>query len=150
MITVNKVTILGNLGKDPDVVTFDSNNIKATFPVATSDSYKNKAGQIIEHTEWHTVVVWRRLAEISRDYLRKGISVYVEGKLQTRSWEDKEGNKRYATEIVADNLIILTKKEHRPDVAPSINQPSAIEGVIPAATTNEWNTETTSTDDFPF
>ncbi|MBP5679735.1 MAG: single-stranded DNA-binding protein [Bacteroidales bacterium] len=119
---VNKVILIGNLGKNPDVVAFpqDRNNEaasvvkKASFPLATTEYRKTREGERVEQTEWHNVVCWRALAEIAEKILRKGTQLYVEGKLQTRSWEDKEGNKRYITEVVADNFTVLANK-NRPD-----------------------------------
>ncbi len=124
MIGVNKVILIGNLGKNPDVVAFpqDRNNEstsvvkKASFPLATTEYRKTKDGERVEQTEWHNVVCWRALAEIAEKILRKGTQLYVEGKLQTRSWEDREGNKRYITEVVADNFTVLANK-NRPDDA---------------------------------
>ena len=122
MIGVNKVILIGNLGKNPDVVAFpqDRHNEaasvvkKASFPLATTEYRKTREGERVEQTEWHNVVCWRALAEIAEKILRKGTQLYVEGKLQTRSWEDKEGNKRYITEVVADNFTVLANK-NRPD-----------------------------------
>ena len=122
MVGVNKVILIGNLGKNPDVVAFpqDRNNEtssvvqKASFPLATTEYRRTKDGERVEQTEWHNVVCWRALAEIAEKILRKGTQLYVEGKLQTRSWEDKEGNKRYITEVVADNFTVLANR-NRPD-----------------------------------
>jgi single stranded DNA-binding protein (ssb) len=105
---VNKVILLGNIGKDPDIVVFDGIK-KASFSLATTEIFRNKEGEKNEQTEWHTVVCWRSLADITEKFLRKGSPIYVEGKLHTRTWEDKEGNKRHTTEIVADNIIILSR-----------------------------------------
>ncbi len=99
--------LIGNLGKDPEVRHLDSNTAVANFPLATSESYTNREGQRVEQTEWHNVVLWRRLAEIAGKYLKKGSKVYIEGSLQTRSWDDKDGNKRYTTEIVGRNMQML-------------------------------------------
>jgi single-strand DNA-binding protein len=111
MAGVNKVILVGNLGKDPEVRHLESGAVVANFPLATSDSYKDrKTGERITQTEWHNIVIWRGLAEVAEKYLNKGSSVYVEGKLRTRSWDDKEGNKRYTTEIVADNMTMLGGK----------------------------------------
>ncbi|MEO6903732.1 MAG: single-stranded DNA-binding protein [Bacteroidia bacterium] len=111
MAGVNKVILVGNLGKDPEVRHLEGGVAVANFSLATSETYKDKSGQKNEQTEWHNVVVWRGLAEVAERYLKKGMTVYVEGKLRTRSWDDKEGSKRYTTEIVADNLVMLGKKE---------------------------------------
>ncbi len=111
MAGVNKVILVGNLGKDPEVRHLESGAVVANFPLATSDSYKDrKTGERITQTEWHNIVIWRGLAEVAEKYLKKGSSVYVEGKLRTRSWDDKDGNKRYTTEIVADNMTMLGGK----------------------------------------
>ena len=107
MAGVNKVILIGNLGKDPEVRHLENGATVANFPLATTESYKNKEGQKVENTEWHNIVLWRGLADIAEKYLRKGQTVYIEGKLKTRSWEDKDGNKRYTTEIVADNMTML-------------------------------------------
>ncbi|KWW30330.1 MAG: single-strand DNA-binding protein [bacterium P3] len=116
MIGVNKVILIGNVGRNPDVVSFPQDRHgeiqgvvkKASFTLATTEYHRNREGLRIEQTEWHNVVCWRSLAEIAEKILRKGVTVYVEGRLQTRSWEDKEGNKRYITEVVADNFTVLT------------------------------------------
>jgi len=111
MAGVNKVILIGNLGKDPEVRHLESGAVVANFPIATSETYKDrKSGEKITQTEWHNIVIWRGLAEVAEKYLKKGSSVYIEGKLRTRSWDDKEGNKRYTTEIVADNMTMLGGK----------------------------------------
>ena len=102
--------LIGNLGKDPDVQYLEGNIAVAKFPLATTETYKDRTGKLISQTEWHTVVLWRGLAELAQKYLHKGSLIYVEGRLRTRSWEDKEGNKKFATEIVGDNLIMLDKR----------------------------------------
>ena len=111
MAGVNKVILVGNLGKDPEVRHLENGTAVANFPIATSESYKDKEGNRIDQTEWHNVVVWRKLAEIAESYLKKGSQVYLEGKLRTRSWEDQQGNKKYTTEVVADTFTMLGKKE---------------------------------------
>jgi single-strand DNA-binding protein len=107
---VNRVMLIGNLGKDPDVQHLEGNIGVAKFSLATTETFKDRAGKLISQTEWHTVVLWRGLAELAQKYLHKGSLVYIEGRLRTRSWEDKEGNKKFATEVVGDNLIMLDKK----------------------------------------
>ena len=122
MIGVNKVILIGNLGKNPDVVALpqdrndETSNVvkKASFPLATTEYRRNREGERIEQTEWHNVVCWRTLAEIAEKILRKGTQIYVEGKLKTRSWIDKDGNKRYITEVVADNFTVLSGRS-RPE-----------------------------------
>jgi single-strand DNA-binding protein len=107
---VNKAILIGNLGKDPDVQYLDGNIGVAKFSLATTETYKDKTGKLISQTEWHTVVLWRGLAELAQKYLHKGSLVYLEGRLKTRSWEDKDGNKKFATEIIGENLIMLDKR----------------------------------------
>src|SRR5947209_3773671 len=119
---VNRVMLIGNLGKDPDVQFLEGNIAVAKFPLATTETFKDRAGKLISQTEWHTVVLWRGLAELAQKYLHKGSLVYIEGRLRTRSWEDKEGNRKFATEVVGDNLIMLDK---RTDSGGSSNASSA-------------------------
>ena len=107
---VNKVILVGNLGKDPDVQYLEGNIAVAKFSLATTETYKDRAGKLVSQTEWHTVVLWRGLADLAQKYLHKGSLIYIEGRLKTRSWEDKEGNKKFATEVVGDNLIMLDKR----------------------------------------
>ncbi|MFY7965143.1 MAG: single-stranded DNA-binding protein [Chitinophagaceae bacterium] len=135
---INKVTLLGNLGKDPECIILDGNIPIAKFPLATTESFKDKTGKMVSQTEWHTVVLWRGLAELSQKYLHKGSFVYIEGKLRTRHWEDKDGNKKYTTEIVGDNLIILDKRtdglnqnEHSEGILPEISLPNEPESNLP-------------------
>ena len=107
---VNRVMLIGNLGKDPDMQFLEGNIGVAKFSLATTETYKDRSGKLISQTEWHTVVLWRGLAELAQKNLHKGSLVYIGGPLKTRSWEDKEGNKKFATEIVGDNLIMLDKR----------------------------------------
>jgi single-strand DNA-binding protein len=104
------VMLIGNLGKDPDVQFLDGNIAVAKFPLATTETFKDRSGKLVSQTEWHTVVLWRGLAELAQKYLHKGSLVYIEGRLRTRSWEDKEANRKFATEVVGDNLIMLDKR----------------------------------------
>jgi single-strand DNA-binding protein len=107
---VNRVVLIGNLGKDPEIQYLEGNIPVAKFLLATTETYKDKAGKLISQTEWHNVVLWRGLAELAQKYLHKSSLVYVEGRLKTRYWEDREHNKKVATEIIADNLIMLDKR----------------------------------------
>lgn len=109
MAGINKVILVGNLGKDPDVRTVSSGAQVANFPIATSESYTNKEGQRVEKTEWHNIVVWRGLANIAEKYLKKGSKVYVEGKIRTRNYEDRDGVKKYITEIEVSDMLMLDK-----------------------------------------
>jgi len=106
---VNKVILLGNVGKDPEVRHMDNNLVVAQFTLATNERW-NKDGNWTEHTEWHNIVLWRGLAESAEKYVRKGSSLYIEGRLRSRSYDDKDGNKRYVTEILADTMKILGPK----------------------------------------
>ncbi|MDY6371193.1 MAG: single-stranded DNA-binding protein [Bacteroidales bacterium] len=114
MIGVNKVILVGNVGKNPDVVTFPSEGSmpvkKASFPLATTEARRNRDNEKVEITEWHNVVCWRGLADVAERILHKGAQIYIEGRLQSRSWEDREGNKRHVTEVVADSLILLNRQ----------------------------------------
>ena len=108
---VNKVILVGNLGRDPELKHLPSGQAICQFSIATSEGYTDKAGQKQEKTEWHRIVVWEKLAEVCGKYLGKGSKVYVEGKLQTREWDDKDGVKRYQTEIVAREVKFLSEKK---------------------------------------
>ena len=106
---LNKVTLIGNLGKDPEVQVLDGNVPVAKFSLATTESYRNKDGEMVTDTEWHTIVLWRGLAELAQKYLHKGSTIYIEGKMKTRHYEDKDGTKRYVTEVIGEQLIMLDK-----------------------------------------
>lgn len=107
---VNKVQLIGNLGIDPQVVSFKSGKSMVKFSLATTSSYKNKEGEKVKDTQWHRIIVWGKTAGIAEKYLKKGSKVMIEGKLANRSYEDKDGNKRFSTEIVADSLLMLGGK----------------------------------------
>jgi len=109
-MSINKVILVGNVGKDPEVRYLESGVAVCNFPFATSESYKNKNGEKVKTTEWHNIVLWRSLAEIAEKYVKKGSQLYIEGKIRSRSWDDKEGNKRYITEIIGNNMQMLGKK----------------------------------------
>jgi|SRR6185312_2822503 len=109
MSGINKVILVGHLGKDPDVRYLDGGVSVASFPLATSETF-NKEGRKVEQTEWHNIVMWRGLADVATKYLQKGKLVYIEGKLRTRTFDDKEGNKKYTTEIIAENFTLLGRK----------------------------------------
>jgi single-strand DNA-binding protein len=110
MASLNKVMIIGNLGKDPEIRTTPSGAKVANFSVATNESYTDKSGNRVDKTEWHKIVMWKGLAEIAEKYLQKGSTAFFEGKLTTRSWDDTNGQKRYTTEIVVDNMVMLGSK----------------------------------------
>lgn len=109
---LNKVTLIGNLGRDPEVHTISGNLPVARFAIATNESYRDDKGKLHTKTDWHSIVAWRGLAELAQKYLRKGTHLYVEGKLKNRSYEDKDGIKRYVTEIVAESFLLLDKPEN--------------------------------------
>lgn len=110
--SVNKVILVGNLGKDPEIKYTPTGTPVAKFTLATNENYKDKSGQWQERTEWHNIVAWERLAEVVGEYTKKGSKLYVEGRIQTSSWDDKEtGQKKYRTEIIANNLVLLSGRE---------------------------------------
>jgi single-strand DNA-binding protein len=132
MAGVNRVILIGNLGKDPEIRSLEGGVKVANFSLATTETYKGKNGERVDATEWHNIVLWRGLAEVAESYLKKGNTIFVEGKIKTREWTDKDGNKRYTTEIVADNMVMLGgRKEqggehsngtYRPEKAPPPEQ----------------------------
>ncbi len=141
MAGVNKVILLGNLGKDPEMRTLDSGVKMARISLATNDYFKNKNGEVIERTEWHSVILWHRRAELAEKYLRRGSPLYVEGRLQYRNWDDKDGIKRYTTEIIADVINLVGGK------------PSNAAGSSPPAndnTTDPKDADIPEEDDLPF
>jgi single-strand DNA-binding protein len=110
MASLNKVMLIGNLGKDPEVRYTAGGTAVASFSIATTEKFKGKSGDWEEKTEWHNITLWARLAEIAGEYLSKGKTVYIEGRLQTRKWQDKEGKDRYTTEIVGEKMQMLSGK----------------------------------------
>jgi single-strand DNA-binding protein len=133
------VVLIGNLGRDPDVQRLEGNIAVAKFPLATTESYKDKEGKTVSQTEWHTVVLWRGLAELAERFLHKGSLVYIEGRLRTRNWEDAQNVRRYATEIVADNLVMLDRKKDSENH--SENGPAGISAVQSQASGNALDEE---------
>ena len=124
MSGINKVILVGHLGKDPEVRHLDGGVTVASFPLATSETY-NKDGRKIEQTEWHNIVVWRSMAESAEKLLKKGTQIYLEGKLQTRQWIDKDGNKRNITEVVGESFLVLQRKENSTAPNPNITDDSS-------------------------
>ena len=113
---LNKVHLIGRLGKDPEVRHFESDSKVANFTIATNEFYRDKQGNKVEQTEWHNIALWgNRQVEIAEQYLKKGSLIYLEGKIRTRSWEDKDGNKRYTTEVVGDKFIFLDSRKESED-----------------------------------
>ena len=109
-MSVNKVILVGNVGKDPDTRYLDEGTVISKFPMATSETYKNRAGERVSNTEWHNVVLWRGLAQVAEKYVKKGTQLYIEGRIKTRSYDDADGNKKYITEIVGDQMQLLGRK----------------------------------------
>ncbi|MFC2079940.1 single-stranded DNA-binding protein [Bacteroidota bacterium] len=110
-MAVNKVILVGNVGKDPETRYLDENTPVCKFSLATSEVYRNKNGEKVEQTEWHNIVLWRGLAQVAEKYVKKGSQLYIEGRIRNRSYDDKDGVKRYITEIVGDNMQMLGKKQ---------------------------------------
>ena len=127
--SLNKVILMGNLGKDPETRTLENGSVMSRFSIATTETYKNsKSGERTSHTEWHNITLWRGLAEIADKYLHKGDKVLIEGKIKTRSWQDKEsGQTRYSTEILADQMQMMggNNKAENPDKTNVANEPAA-------------------------
>lgn len=143
MSGINKVILVGHLGKDPEVRHLENGVNVASFSLATTETITNKSGERQDLTEWHNIVVWRGLADVAEKYLKKGKLIYVEGKIRTRSWDDKEGVKRYTTEIVADSFTMLGKKEDG-NSSPSTN----VKSDMPSA--SSILNESDAADDLPF
>lgn len=139
MAGVNKVILLGRLGKDPEVRHLDSGKSVATFSLATSEVYKNKDGEKVENTQWHNIVAWTPFAEIIEKFTKKGQQIYLEGKLTTRSWDDQNDQKRYTTEVVVRDLTLLANgtnpnrpPEHTQEDAPDwLNTPDGDDDDLP-------------------
>jgi len=145
--SVNKVILIGNLGKDPEVRRLENGAVIASFPLATSEVYTDKTtGDKKEITDWHDIVLWRGLAEIAEKYIRKGTKIYVEGRLKKRSWQDKEGNMRYATEVLGDDVTILSRVEGSDRNA----QPPYSQDNRPSAPTPLTDLSESSDDSAPF
>lgn len=136
---VNKVILIGNVGKQPEIRRLDSGVGVANFPLATSETYKNKNGEKVTDTTWHNIVIWRGLVDVVEKYVKKGDQLYLEGKITTRSWDDKDGNKRYTTEIVVNNMQMLGGKINE-------SEPASESTSKPA----ENKPEITEDDDLPF
>ena len=107
---LNRVMLIGNLGKDPEVQYIEGNISMVKFPLATTESYKERNGRMSSQTEWHNIILWRGLADLAQKFLHKGSLIYLEGKLHTRSWEDRDGHRKFLTEVMADNFIMLDRR----------------------------------------
>jgi single-strand DNA-binding protein len=145
-MSINKVILVGNVGRDPEIRHLDKGVAVANFPLATSESYLAKNGEKITTTEWHNIVVWRGLAEVAEKYVKKGRQLYIEGRIRTRSWDDKDGNKRYTTEIYGDVMQLLGKAEGQPDgPSPVVTQNEPMNSSV-----EEPDFSTSGEDDLPF
>lgn len=145
MAGVNKVMLIGNLGADPEVRSLESGVKVATINIATSETFKDKSGERQTHTEWHRVVLWRGLAEVAENYLKKGSQVYIEGRLRTRSYEDQDGKTRYVTEIEGRELTMLGRRENEGGSIPPPSAPSSAE-----TSKSDSSESTEDKDDLPF
>jgi len=156
MASVNKVILIGNLGSDPEVRHTQGGQTVANFNVATNERWTSKDGERNERTEWHRIVVWGKLAEICEQYLRKGSPVFLEGRLQTRQWDDRDGNRRYTTEIVVQNMQMLGRSGERGDVpagGPSYDEeqyPESATSGQPATSGQAAGSSSGQSDEVPF
>lgn len=140
-MSVNKVILVGNVGKDPEIKYLDNGVAVCNFSLATSETYTNKNNERVTQTEWHSIVLWRKLAEIAETYVKKGMQLYIEGQIRTRSWEDKDGIKRYTTEIYGDSMQMLGRKSESDQTMAK----ESINTTAPIASSSE-----DETDDLPF
>ncbi len=147
MSSVNKVILVGNLGRDPEMRYMPSGDAVANIAIATSSKYKNKAGELVEETEWHRVSFFGRLAEVVGEYLKKGKSVYIEGRLKTRKYTDKDGVEKYATDIIASEMQMLGGREGGEAQAPAPRAPAAAPRPAPAKAASGFDD---MDDDIPF
>lgn len=144
-MSLNKVLLIGNVGKDPEVRHLENGSMVARFSMATTERYKDKNGEFQEQTEWHNIVCWRALAERIEKFVKKGSQLFIEGKIRTGSWEDKTGQTRYTVEIIADNIQILGRK---PDTQGAPADRSNIHEIIPPSVTS--SEDMTDDGDLPF
>jgi len=148
-MSVNKAILVGYVGNDPEVRYLDSGTPVANFRLATSENYTNKTGEKVTQTEWHNIVLWRGLAEVAEKYVKKGTQVFIEGRIRTRSWDDRDGNKRYTTEIVADSMQLLGKKgDTIVESAPA--QSNTAESAPETKSKEDFASDSDNTDDLPF
>ena len=146
---VNKVILIGNVGADPEVRYLEGGTAVANLRLATTERYKNKNGENIDQTEWHNIVLWRGLAEIVEKYVHKGMRLYIEGRIRTRSWDDQSGNKRYTTEIWADNMQMLSYRQEGDNTGNTSRTFNAPAPSVPAMGTTTTEAPDDS-DDLPF
>lgn len=146
-MSINKVILVGNVGQDPEVKHLDNNVALARFSLATSETYVAKNGEKVTTTEWHNIVLWRGLADLAEKYIRKGKQIYVEGRIRTRSWDDKDGNKRYTTEIYGDVVRLLSGREGASQDTSGSEKAAA---AMPAARVDVPDFDSEPEDDLPF
>lgn len=155
-MSINKVILVGNVGKDPEIRHLQGGASVATITLATSERYKDRNGESREQTEWHTVIAWRQLADLAENYIRKGTQLYVEGRIRTRSWDDQNGQKRYATEIQADTIQLLGRRGDNAGSGQSYGQPQPSQHTQPQPVqqttpmVNPADLTDDGTDDLPF
>ena len=137
---VNKVILIGNVGADPEVRYLEGGVAVTRFSLATTETYNNKNGERVSQTEWHNIVLWRNLAQIAEKYVKKGMTLYIEGRLRTRTWDDQNGNKRYTTEIYGDTMQMLSSKQDNYEKTPEPPMPES-----PSSLSNSDDS-----DDLPF
>ncbi|WP_200889844.1 MULTISPECIES: single-stranded DNA-binding protein [Sanguibacteroides] len=137
---VNKVILIGNVGADPEVRYLEGGVAVTRFSLATTETYNNKNGERVSQTEWHNIVLWRNLAQIAEKYVKKGMTLYIEGRLRTRTWDDQNGNKRYTTEIYGDTMQMLSRKQDNYEKTPEPPMPES-----PSSLSNSDDS-----DDLPF
>lgn len=150
MASLNKVSLIGNLGRDPEIRYAPSGDAVANLAIATTDTWKNKEGEKQEKTEWHRVVLFGKQAEIAGEYLKKGSQVYLEGKLQTKKWQDKDGQDRYTTEIVGDFFQMLGKKEVSSESTPAQTPAASPAPAAAAPSNNASQAQDYADNDIPF
>jgi single-strand DNA-binding protein len=148
-MSVNKAILVGFVGLDPEVRYLDSGTPVANIRLATSENYTNRAGEKVTQTEWHNVVAWRGLAEVIEKYVKKGTQLYVEGRIRTRSWDDRDGNKRYTTEIVADNMQLLGKRSDGGSDSPAVQDTGADNSSV-SGPSEKPAPDNDAADDLPF
>ena len=143
-MSVNKVILIGHVGRDPEIKHLDKDVAVANFPLATSENYTAKTGEKVSTTEWHNIVAWRGLAELSEKYIKKGRELYIEGRIRTRTWDDKEGAKHYFTEIFAQEIKFVGKREGQAEI-PGQPMPADVQQVV-----SEPDFSQPEEDDLPF
>ena len=155
-MSVNKVILVGNVGKDPETRYLEGGTAVCSFSLATSETYRNRDGEKITNTKWHNIVLWRGLAEVAEKYVKKGSQLFIEGRIRTRSWDDRDGNKRYTTEIVGDNMQMLGRRPDDQGVQESQEAPAAPKAENQSTNTSTENNFTDvspdpeASDDLPF